>query len=156
MHYKMTTPCEACPFLRGNGFTFRSLLRHASGQFPCHKACDHDDDKGYVEKEGNKTPHCAGALIFLEKRNDQHMVMQIASRLGMYKPSELDMDADVGSGPEDYRAETEYERKVEESWRSSCLAVQYSDSMVCRECGLRWDVNDPYPPPCRRSDDEAG
>lgn len=27
-------------------------------------------------------------------------------------------------------------------------ARQYSDSMVCTDCGRSWDVNDPEPPPC--------
>jgi hypothetical protein len=30
---------------------------------------------------------------------------------------------------------------------SKCDAHQFSDMMVC-PCGLRWDVNDPEPPPC--------
>lgn len=29
-----------------------------------------------------------------------------------------------------------------------CKAVQYSDEMVCNECGLRWDTNDQDPPQC--------
>ena len=31
----------------------------------------------------------------------------------------------------------------------SCRAVQVSDSMQCRWCGLGWDMNDPNPPECR-------
>lgn len=30
-----------------------------------------------------------------------------------------------------------------------CRAVQQSDEMFCAPCGLRWDVNDRDPPPCR-------
>lgn len=30
-----------------------------------------------------------------------------------------------------------------------CKAVQYSDLMVCHQCGLKWDTNDPDPPACR-------
>ena len=30
----------------------------------------------------------------------------------------------------------------------ACRAVRYSDEMHCAGCGLRWDVNDPEPPPC--------
>lgn len=29
-----------------------------------------------------------------------------------------------------------------------CQAIQYSDEMACSLCGLRWDTNDPAPPPC--------
>lgn len=32
-----------------------------------------------------------------------------------------------------------------------CSAVQQSDEMFCAKCGLRWDVNDPEPPACRKS-----
>lgn len=31
---------------------------------------------------------------------------------------------------------------------SGCLARQYSDQMVCHQCDLRWDMNDPCPPTC--------
>ena len=31
---------------------------------------------------------------------------------------------------------------------AACKARQYSDEMVCHECGLTWDVNDPEPPKC--------
>lgn len=35
-----------------------------------------------------------------------------------------------------------------------CKAIQYSDEMHCAKCNLRWDTNDPEPPPCKQ-DDEA-
>ena len=31
----------------------------------------------------------------------------------------------------------------------TCDAHQQSDEMWCARCNLRWDVNDPDPPPCR-------
>lgn len=31
-----------------------------------------------------------------------------------------------------------------------CLARQHSDQMICHQCGLVWDVNDPEPPVCQR------
>lgn len=34
----------------------------------------------------------------------------------------------------------------------SCLAIQYSDQMICSACGLGWDVNDPDPPMCKKID----
>lgn len=33
---------------------------------------------------------------------------------------------------------------------TSCAAVQYSDTMVCRRCNLAWDTNDPARPTCTR------
>lgn len=32
----------------------------------------------------------------------------------------------------------------------NCIAVQQSDEMFCAKCNLRWDVNDPAPPACRK------
>lgn len=111
MHYRMKTPCKECPFLIGSGFTFKSLMDHARGEFPCHKACNLNDEDVYVEKKGDKTPHCAGALIFLEKRNAPHQMMRIVERLGMYNHTELDMQANVGSKPKDYPAHGGKRRK---------------------------------------------
>lgn len=31
---------------------------------------------------------------------------------------------------------------------SRCLARQHGDQMICADCGLVWDVNDPEPPTC--------
>lgn len=98
MNYLLTEPCEECPFLRSmaHGFTLRRLWQHAAGEFPCHRACDVDEETGnFVEKPNGKTPHCAGALIFLEKRNRPHQMMRIAERLGMYDRRKLNMKARV-------------------------------------------------------------
>jgi hypothetical protein len=94
MSYALTTPCDACPFLKGSGFTWASLNDHASGVFYCHKACKTSDDGVYVPRN-DKTPHCAGALIFLEKQGRPHQMMRIAGRIGLYDPTKLDFDAPV-------------------------------------------------------------
>lgn len=102
MKYTLTTPCDQCPFLIGSGFTFNNLMRHARGEFACHKTCKLDEDDGtYQPRE--KSPHCAGALIFLEKQDAPHQMMRICERLGMYARTKLDMNAPVGSIPSDYR-----------------------------------------------------
>ena len=31
-----------------------------------------------------------------------------------------------------------------------CQARQHSDLMLCKHCGIGWDMNDPDPPKCRR------
>ena len=94
MKYNMTSPCEECPFLEDSGFSMRALLAHSSGEFACHKACIVNDD-GMFEARSEKTPHCAGALIFLEKANLPHQMMRIAERVGLYDRSKLDMQAHV-------------------------------------------------------------
>lgn len=102
MNYSMREPCDACPFLKDGGFTYPSLVRHASGEFGCHKACNLNEETSDYEPH-KKTPHCAGALIFLEKQNNPHQMMRICERLGLYDASKLDMTANVGSKPSDYR-----------------------------------------------------
>lgn len=102
MKYTLYSPCDACPFLIGSGFTWKSLRAHASGEFGCHKACKVDDGTGNFEPL-DKTPHCAGALIFLEKQDAPHQVMRIAERLGIYDRRKLDMAALVVSKPSDCR-----------------------------------------------------
>jgi hypothetical protein len=94
MRYTMTKPCDECPFLEGDGFTKESLDAHSSGEFACHKQCEIDDDGMFVAKN-EKTQHCAGALIYLEKQNRPHQMMRISERLGLYDRTKLDMSAPV-------------------------------------------------------------
>lgn len=95
MNYNLTTPCGECPFLNKmkRGFSEERLNEFASGNFGCHKKCDLGEEGNFEPKED--TPHCAGALIYLEKRNKPHQMMRIAERLGMYDRTKLNMDADV-------------------------------------------------------------
>lgn len=95
MKYTLTEPCDACPFLKGSGFKLSQLRRHASGEFACHKACKVDEDSGDFVPRSDKTPHCAGALIFLEKRNQPHQMMRICERIGLYDRRKLNMEAPV-------------------------------------------------------------
>lgn len=111
MQYTMTSPCDACPFLIENGFTHARLEEFASGEFPCHKACNLNEDTGTYQARNSKTPHCAGALIFNEKRGQPHQMMRICERLKLYDPAGLNMDANVGEDPDDYREETPSERR---------------------------------------------
>lgn len=104
MKYTMTEPCEECPFLVGSGFSYQSLSDHASGQFACHKTCKLSEETDVFEPT-SKSLHCAGALIFNEKRGQPHQLMRIAKRLKLYDRTKLNMQAQVGSTPEEYRRE---------------------------------------------------
>lgn len=103
MNYDMTKPCDECPFTAGSGFSVKRLSQFASSAFPCHKACKVDEDGNFVPRS-DKTPHCAGALIFNEKRDTPHQMMRICERLGLYDRSKLDMsvvligDERIGAG----------------------------------------------------------
>lgn len=96
MKYTMTKPCDECPFLKKHkhGFTLKQLQQFAVGQFPCHKSAEINDETGAYEAT-QKSVHCAGALIFNEKRNQPNQMMRICERLGMYDHRKLDMAADV-------------------------------------------------------------
>ena len=90
----MTEPCDACPFLLGSGFTYRSLLAHASGEFACHKTCELDEETSKYEPK-KKSLQCAGALIFLEMQDAPHQMMRINERIGLYDRTKLNMNAPV-------------------------------------------------------------
>ncbi len=95
----MTTPCNACPFLTKfkHAFTMKRLLAFTRGEFHCHKTGTTEEDgegsEDFVATEDSL--HCAGALIFLEKRNQSHQLMRICERLGRYDRAKLNMKAKV-------------------------------------------------------------
>jgi hypothetical protein len=104
MNYTMTSPCDACPYLIGSGFTWQSLKEHAAGEFACHQTCDLDEHTHeFTPKRNGKSLHCAGALIFLELQNKPHQMMRICERLGFYDRRQLDMTAPVAAKPSDCR-----------------------------------------------------
>jgi hypothetical protein len=100
MKYTMTKPCTQCPFSR-TGIVLRpAAMREVvgqfadgtGGQFPCHKTAELQDGM-YVEKPGDGSQHCIGALAFAEKHMPTQM-MRIAERLQMYNP-----EAAIAAGP---------------------------------------------------------
>lgn len=97
MKYDLSNPCDECPFLTkmANAFTLRrlhSLL--GEGAFHCHKTGTTDEEDGdFVPTDGSS--HCAGALIFLEKRERPNQMMRIAERLRLYDRRKLNMKAPV-------------------------------------------------------------
>jgi len=97
MKFDLHTPCDQCPFLTKmkRGFTLnrlRDLI--GNGEFHCHKTGDYDEESGdFVPTENSQ--HCAGALIFLEKRNAPNQMMRINERFGKYDRTKLNMKAKV-------------------------------------------------------------
>jgi len=94
MEYKLTTPCNDCPFRsdkkfhlsegRVNNIT-RGLL-YQNTPFSCHKTTTQAGKK--CEDKGSQ--HCAGALIFLEQMHRPHLAMVLGEKLGLYDSSKLD------------------------------------------------------------------
>ena len=66
MNYTMTTPCNECPFLKrmAHGFTLRRLKEFASGE----RHATWMEETSEFRARSDETPHCAGALIFLERQ----------------------------------------------------------------------------------------
>ncbi len=99
MKYTMTTPCKDCPFtMTRKQFTDKRLAEFASGEFPCHKTAEliDDEDSGCGEfHAGDKSVHCAGALLYNEKRNSPHQMMRIAERFRQYDHTKLNKDIKV-------------------------------------------------------------
>lgn len=97
MNYRMTTPCSECPYTMTSAqYSDRQLRAHATGEFPCHKAShlvEMPDGSSEFHAPSDETPHCAGVLIYLEKRNAPHQMMRIAERLGLYDRTKLNMQA---------------------------------------------------------------
>ena len=97
MKYSMTTPCDACPFLKSmkHGFTLRRLKEFAAnGEFPCHKTADGNNEEDEFRPTENSLV-CAGMLIFNEKRGTPNQMMRICERIGMYDRRKLNMEAEV-------------------------------------------------------------
>lgn len=100
MNYDLTKPCPECPFLKKFRRRYREqrLAEFASGEFPCHKTAavvEADDECGSEYREQPGSQHCAGALIYNEKRDRPHQMMRICERLGFYDRRKLDMNAEV-------------------------------------------------------------
>lgn len=97
MKYDLVTPCNLCPFRNDEGrlYVHVSVLRGmASGPFCCHKTGVVNDETSEIEPT-EKSQHCAGALIMMEKMKTPNQMMRIAERLGMYDRRKLDMTAPV-------------------------------------------------------------
>lgn len=104
MRLDLRAPCAECPFRsdirpylhpdRARGIT-DAILRDGV-TFTCHKHLNGESD----EDKERYTPapddqHCAGAMILLQKMDRPNQIMQVASRLGLWSPDRLKMDAPV-------------------------------------------------------------
>lgn len=103
MKFDLKRPCSGCPFLKLGGVKHlgerrsreiaEMLASHSGGSFPCHKTTVFDEEGGHVLSNPGEQ-HCAGALLFMEKVNEEAtQTIRIAERLGLY-------DKDSYSGAE--------------------------------------------------------
>ena len=102
MHFDMRSPCDNCPF-RTDVVPYLRVervieLAHLLQQrtFICHKSihCEQPrDEKGRFARRIHQ--HCAGVLIVMEKSESLGSLQQIAERLGLYDPSQMNLNAPV-------------------------------------------------------------
>lgn len=101
MNYTKTTPCDNCPFRSDKPFPLTKgrvkVIQHGlvNGEFLCHKTTVEDDAEEGTLKATDKSQHCAGALILLEKLEQPSQMMRIYERFGLYDRRKLQMDAPV-------------------------------------------------------------
>jgi len=70
----------------------------------------------------------------------------------MAHPSLKEALEDFGALVDDYEGrQAERRARAIRAGDNSCQSYQASSEMVCIPCGLRYDVNDPDPPVCRRT-----
>jgi hypothetical protein len=98
MRFDVTTPCAGCPFRRRGKLAVRlgrsrimevagNMLDINGGTFTCHKKITGQTDScNQNYRPSVDDVHCAGALIFAERNNNQTRMMQIAERIGLYQP----------------------------------------------------------------------
>lgn len=100
MNFNLTKPCKDCPFLKEKSYLTNERASEISisltqdKTFSCHKTNDSDEETGEgIETE--KSEHCAGAMILLERINRPNQMMRMAERMGFYNYKKLDMTAHV-------------------------------------------------------------
>lgn len=78
-------------------FRLTRLRQFAAAAFPCHKSAKPvEDEDGFAEYHATEDSiHCAGALIFNEKRETPHQMMRICERIGLYDMTKLNMEAKI-------------------------------------------------------------
>jgi Family of unknown function (DUF6283) len=128
MRFKLKRPCAHCPFrtdIPGYLRTARaqeiaeSLLDDDWGWFACHETTEHvETDDGFDDRVAVETSeHCAGAMIFLLKQEQQNVAMRLACALGDLDLDTLDLDAPVAASAEEFIAHhaASWKRAVEQS-----------------------------------------
>ena len=101
MNFNLTKPCANCPFRTDKDFRLSAEraeeiadgITSRQGTFSCHKTVDYSGDSDGDEVD--KTEHCAGVLIMLEKMNQPNQMMRWMERIGQYDRTKLKMDSPV-------------------------------------------------------------
>lgn len=93
--FKLTRPCNNCPFRKGVGETFcmprlrlREIFRAVA--FQCHKTVDYDNFSDPEKRSGDKPQQCAGLMSLLHRAGKHNTIMSVGVSLGFFDPTKLD------------------------------------------------------------------
>jgi hypothetical protein len=102
MHFDLKKPCANCPFRSDipayltKGRVQQIVIALERATFACHKTTvDSDDDDSSERVVIDDSQHCAGALIMLQRTRTYSRPAEIAEVLGLYDPSELEIESPV-------------------------------------------------------------
>lgn len=98
--FKLKRPCADCPW-RKDVYRYLSPGRYKElahdvilqgRSFHCHKTVDYSEEEGLVTETSKM---CAGAMILARKAGFDLQAIQLAERLGLCPPVQLDMSAPI-------------------------------------------------------------
>lgn len=95
MMFKMTRPCDNCPFRKGKGCSFKLGKQRIQDivdgpSFQCHKTLDYENFDDPIARQGAHPQQCAGLMSLLSREGKPNQIMQIGERLGYFDPAKLD------------------------------------------------------------------
>lgn len=102
MRFKLRRPCKNCPFRKDvvpflGGRRAEQMAQEVVMEertFTCHETIDYDKWDEETNPEGwqdiRKNNHCVGAIQLIESVGRPHQMLQVAERLGLYDPKNID------------------------------------------------------------------
>lgn len=101
--FALKRPCNNCPFRKGVGETFQLAPKRlteifTASAFQCHKTIDYENFEDSGLRHGSRPQQCAGLMAVLTRDERPNQIMQVAQRLGVLDPRELDPDNEAYEG----------------------------------------------------------
>ncbi len=105
--FKLTRPCNNCPFRKGVGENFQLRAGRLEEifqavAFQCHKTVDYGAEGG--DRSGDHPQQCAGLMSLLHRAGQPNTIMQVGERLGHFDPEALHHDEVYDSLDDCWRA----------------------------------------------------
>lgn len=105
MRFDLKRPCANCPFRKDSLPSWLgearaeeiadAVLGRPGVTFACHRTTKFEEgDEGEEHTPHPDEQHCAGAMILADRTGAANQMLQIAERLGIRNPDDLDPDAE--------------------------------------------------------------